>query len=66
MLVCDDEIREAIMTTQDAKQIKKIAQEKGMLTLRDAAFQKVLLGETSIEEAIRTTQTDDISGEEEA
>ena len=66
LLAFDDEIREAIMTTQDAKQIKKIAQEKGMLTLRDAAFQKVLLGETSIEEAIRTTQTDDISGEEEA
>lgn len=60
LMVFDDQIRALILQTQDAKAIKKLAVEKGMLTLRDAAFQKVLLGETSLEEAIRKTQTDDL------
>lgn len=65
LLRFDDDIREMILTTQDAKSIKKLAQEKGMITLREAAFQKVLKGETSLEEAIRTTQTDDDKAAEE-
>jgi general secretion pathway protein E len=60
LLVFDDEIRGLILQTQDAKSIKKLAVEKGMRTLRDAAIEKVLIGETSLEEAIRKTQTDDL------
>ncbi len=60
LMVFDDDIRERILTTQDAKSIKKLAVEKGMITLRDAAVQKVLQGITSIEEAVRKTQTDDL------
>jgi general secretion pathway protein E len=63
LLIFDDEIRDLILRTQDAKAIKKLAVSKGMKTLRDAAIQKVLAGETSLEEAIRKTQTDDMETE---
>ena len=59
LLVFDDDIRALMLRTQDSKTIKKLAVDKGMLTLRDAAIQKVLQGLTTLEEAIRTTATDD-------
>lgn len=61
LLVFDDKIRETIARTQDGKIIKKIAVENGMITLRTAAFKKVLAGLTSVEEALQNTQADDIS-----
>lgn len=60
LLHFDDDIRNLILKTQDSKSIKKLAVEKGMVTLRDSALQKVLNGDTSLEEAIRKTQVDDI------
>ena len=59
LMVFDDHIRNLILQTQDAKSIKKMSVEKGMRTLREAAIQKVIQGVTSLEEALRTTQTDD-------
>ena len=60
LLVFDDDIRNLILKTQDSKSIKKLAVEKGMVTLRDSALHKVISGDTSLEEAIRKTQVDDI------
>ncbi|MBC7660650.1 MAG: type II secretion system ATPase GspE [Chitinophagaceae bacterium] len=60
LLVFDDQIRTLILQTQDSKSIKKMAIEKGMATLRDSAISKVLSGETSLEEAVRKTQTDEL------
>lgn len=60
LLVFDDDIRNHILKTQDSKSIKKLAVEKGMVTLRDSALVKVINGQTSLEEAIRKTQVDDI------
>jgi general secretion pathway protein E len=60
LMIFDDDIRGLILQTQDAKAIKRLAVDKGMVTLRDAALYKVLIGETSLEEAIRKTQTDDL------
>lgn len=60
LMVFDEEIRAKILETQDAKTIKKLAVDKGMVTLRDAALNKVLLGETSLDEALRKTQTDEL------
>ena len=65
LMVFDDEIREMILQTQDSKSIKKLAVSKGMITLREAAIGKVLLGESSLEEALRTTQMDEDGGDEE-
>jgi len=60
LLVFDDEIRQTILKTQDSKVIKKLAIDKGMLTLRDSAMWRVLEGITSIEEAVHRTQTDEL------
>ena len=63
LLVFDDDIRNLMLQTQDAKAIKKMSVEKGMTTLREAAIQKVIQGVTSLEEALRMTQTDDVDQE---
>lgn len=60
LMVFDEEIRNLILVTQDSKTIKKKAVEKGMVTLREAALYKVLTGDTSIDEAMRKTQTDEL------
>jgi len=65
LLIFDDDMRGKILETQDAKAIKKLAIEKGMTTLRDAALVKVLQGITSLDEAIRKTQTDELEVNEE-
>lgn len=61
LLVFDDDIREVISRTQDGKVIKKVATEKGMVSLRAAAIKKVLVGLTSLEEALQNTQADDFA-----
>lgn len=59
LMVLDDEIRDVLLASQDANKIKKKAIEKGMKTLRDSSIQKVLLGLTSLDEALSSTQTDE-------
>lgn len=49
----DDEVRAAIIKRLDASEIKKIAIKKGMITMIEDGFQKVLLGITTIEEILR-------------
>ena len=61
LLVFDDDIRDVISRTQDGKIIKKVAVEKGLVTLRGAAFKKVLAGLTSLEEALQNTQADEFT-----
>lgn len=63
LLVFDEEIRTVITRTQDSKVIKKAAMQKGMKTLRDSALIRVLDGTTSLEEAIQSTQTEELSVE---
>jgi general secretion pathway protein E len=59
LMVLDDEIRDTILRSAEANKIKKKAIERGMKTLRDSSIQKVLLGLTSLEEALHRTQTDE-------
>jgi type II secretory ATPase GspE/PulE/Tfp pilus assembly ATPase PilB-like protein len=59
-MVFDDVLREAIIKSQDAKAIKRVAIERGMKTLRESAMAKVVAGLTSIDEAVQKTQTDDL------
>ena len=56
LLMVDDKMKTLVAETQDANTIKKLALEKGMKTLRDSAMQKVVLGLTSLEEALHSTQ----------
>ncbi|MHB0975698.1 MAG: GspE/PulE family protein [Candidatus Aquicultorales bacterium] len=52
MLVTDD-IKKLAVKRATADEIKKVAVEQGMLTLKQDGFEKVRLGTTSIEEIIR-------------
>lgn len=61
LMMIDDDIRNVLLQSQDAKKIKRKAVENGMKTLRDSAIQKVLSGLTSLEEALSNTQTEDLS-----
>jgi general secretion pathway protein E len=58
ILLVDDETRSLIMKNVEAGRIKRRAMEKGMLTLREDGANKVLSGETTIEEILRVTQED--------
>jgi len=58
IMMMDDDIRALIMKNTDAPNVKRKAMEKGMMTLREISAQKVLQGETAIEEVLRVTQED--------
>jgi len=49
------EVRELIVGQADSAEIKKVARDLGMLTLREAGLSKVLEGVTTIEEVLRVT-----------
>ncbi|HTO12329.1 MAG TPA: ATPase, T2SS/T4P/T4SS family [Candidatus Binatia bacterium] len=49
------EIRELVVRGADAGEIKKVARDIGMLTLREAGLMKVLEGVTTVEEVLRVT-----------
>lgn len=55
-LICDEQIRQLVMERCAASRIKKKAVERGMKTLRQAGWEKVLKGLTSPQEVIRVTQ----------
>jgi len=63
ILPVDDEIRGMIMKNVESGRIKRRAMEKGMRTLREDGAQKVLDGETTIEEVLRVTQEDQVRSE---
>ena len=50
-----DEVAKAISAEVPEDQLRKVAIQEGMTTLRDAALQKVRQGVTSVEEALRRT-----------
>lgn len=55
LLVISENLRTKIVSDATVDQIRKIAIEEGMKTLRQAAIEKVLAGETTLEEALRIT-----------
>jgi type II secretory ATPase GspE/PulE/Tfp pilus assembly ATPase PilB-like protein len=55
ILLIDEVIIEMIIKKKSSDEIKEYAVSKGMKTLRDDAFQKVIMGVTTIEEALRIT-----------
>ena len=56
MLEVSDAIRGLVTTNADAATIRKQAQKEGMRPLRLAGMDKVLAGQTTIEEVLRVTQ----------
>jgi type IV pilus assembly protein PilB len=56
LLVITKTIQDLILLKPTDEQINELAIKEGMMTLREAALQKVYKGEISIEEAIRLTE----------
>ncbi|NTU60675.1 MAG: Flp pilus assembly complex ATPase component TadA, partial [Deltaproteobacteria bacterium] len=56
LLKVDGEIRELLMRNSDSSSLKKSAQSRGMLSLREDGVRKAILGITSAEEVLRVTQ----------
>jgi len=53
VLVIDDELRRAILDGASSTELMQIAKSAGMKTLEDSAIEKVLKGETTVEEMHR-------------
>jgi general secretion pathway protein E len=53
LMLLDKEMKNLILKTSDSNAIKKMAVEKGMVTLRQDGIQKIFAGITTIEEVFR-------------
>jgi general secretion pathway protein E len=58
LLMADDAVGEAVMQSSDAQSIRRVAQTRGMDTLRDDGARKALMGITTVEEVVAATQDD--------
>ncbi len=58
VLECNDKIKELILKKATHFEIKQAARKSGMITLREAALKKLLLGITTIEEVLKNTFAD--------
>jgi general secretion pathway protein E len=58
LLIVDDEVRNLTMKASDSASIRRVAAAKGMSSLREDGAEKVLSGQTTIEEVLRVTQED--------
>ena len=58
LLIVDDEIRQLILTKATAQKIRDTAREKGMTTLREDGWNKIVAGVTTVEEVLRVTLSD--------
>lgn len=58
VLILSQSVREAILRRANADEIKKIARQEGMTTLRESGIRKAIEGETTVEEVIRITAGD--------
>ncbi len=62
ILIVDDDIKELIIKKATSGQIKKLAVSKGMRTLRQDGWQRVVSGATTPEEVMNITASDDDVG----
>jgi len=58
LMLMDDEVRGLVMKNADASTIRRACTAKGMKLLRQDGVERVLAGQTTIEELLRVTQED--------
>jgi len=59
VMILNDEFRKAVIQRKPAAELKKVARDGGMQTLRECGVQKVLKGMTSVEELFRVAHADE-------
>jgi general secretion pathway protein E len=58
MMVVNDEIRSLILENASARDLRKLAAQQGMRSLREDGFRHLVEGRTTIEEILRVTKDD--------
>jgi general secretion pathway protein E len=58
LMLMDDEVRALVMQKADAATIRRACTAHGMTLLRQNGAERILLGETTVEELLRVTQED--------
>ncbi|MCE5228212.1 GspE/PulE family protein [bacterium] len=59
IMVMDPDLRRRVIRSESASRLKKAAVAKGMFTLRRDGWEKILRGQTTIEEVMRITAADE-------
>jgi type II secretion system protein E len=64
MMMVTDNIRSMIVENASARELRRVANQQGMTSLRDDGFRHVANGVTTVEEVLRTTKDEafDVSG----
>ena len=57
LLVMDDSLRDMVTANPDVNQLRKLCRERGLVTLREDGFQKVMKGLTTADEILRVTES---------
>jgi type IV pilus assembly protein PilB len=57
LLVMDDHLRDQVTRNPDVNQLRKLCRERGLVTLREDGFQKVMKGLTTVDEILRVTES---------
>jgi type IV pilus assembly protein PilB len=57
LLVMDDNLRDLVTRNPDVTQFRKLCRERGLVTLREDGFLKVMKGLTTVDEILRVTET---------
>jgi type II secretory ATPase GspE/PulE/Tfp pilus assembly ATPase PilB-like protein len=52
----DDWLRDQVTGNPDVTHLRKLCRERGLVTLRDDGFQKVIKGLTTVDEILRVTE----------
>jgi len=56
LMVMDDSMRDIVTSNPDVNVLRKLAREKGLVTLREDGFRKVVKGLTTVDEILRVTE----------
>jgi type IV pilus assembly protein PilB len=56
LLVMDDSLRDMVTRSPDVNHLRKLCRERGLVTLREDGFQKVIKGLTTVDEILRVTE----------
>ena len=56
-IVYDDTLRDRIASNPSVTEFRRLCIERGMVSLREDGFKKVALGQTTVQEVLRVTES---------
>jgi type IV pilus assembly protein PilB len=56
LMVMDDSLRDLVTRNPDVTNLRKVCRERGLVSLREDGFQKVMSGLTTVDEILRVTE----------